>query len=74
MYLMMQIVQQSLLVLLRSESGVRVGDLHRQLLSALHDLFSLLAGNGVCDLGGECSVLHHEDLKILETKRWKQIY
>ena len=57
---------QRLLVLLRTNAAVSIGDAHRQLLRTLNDVTALLGGHSVGDLGGVDAVLHHQHLQLLD--------
>lgn len=64
---MLQVLSlQHLLVLLRADASVSVGDADRQLLGTLNDVATLLGGDSVSDLGGVDAVLHHQHLQLLD--------
>lgn len=54
----------SLLVLLRTQATVGVGEADRQLLGALDNLLALLGGDAVGDLAAVNAVLHEQDLQL----------
>lgn len=58
-------MDNSLLVFLAAQAGVRVGDLHIQLQSTLKDGPSLLCGDVVCDFRSVDTVVSEKDFEIL---------
>merc|ERR1711976_359000 len=66
-----------LLILLRPDAGIGICHFDGQLLSTLHNLLALLAGNVVGNLGRENAILHHQHLQfpnIVEEELLKAIW
>lgn len=57
---------QQLLVLLRADATVAIGNADSQLLRPFDDVATCLRGDSVGDLAAVDAVLHHQDLQLLD--------